>query len=148
VSGAVDFCLRAVSSSSIFPSSFDLPARPVDNMFFSRRAAPCWCNGSLHQRQIGSTVVRGKGTQLGRRYLAQSSLQNGDAVQPKIGRLVLVRHGQSEWNVTDPRRGLTARFVSYCLFFIYIYIIHSAKLKHYVLLTETRYIHIRRDGQI
>jgi hypothetical protein len=31
---------------------------------------------------------------------------------PKIGRLVLVRHGQSEWNVTDPARNLTARFVS------------------------------------
>ena len=30
----------------------------------------------------------------------------------KIGRLVLVRHGQSEWNVTDPTRNLTARFVS------------------------------------
>jgi hypothetical protein len=124
VSGAVDFCLRAVSSSSIFPSSFDLPARPVDNMFFSRRAAPCWCNGSLHQRQM---VRRKEGTtQLGRSYLAQSSsllIEDGDAVQPKIGRLVLVRHGQSEWNVTDPRRGLTARFVSYCLFFIYIYIL-------------------------
>lgn len=35
---------------------------------------------------------------------------------PKIGRLVLVRHGQSEWNVTDPARNLTARFVSdFCL---------------------------------
>ncbi len=33
--------------------------------------------------------------------------------EPKIGRLVLVRHGQSEWNVTDPSRNLTARFVSY-----------------------------------
>ena len=32
--------------------------------------------------------------------------------RPKIGRLVLVRHGQSEWNVTDPTRNLTARFVS------------------------------------
>lgn len=32
--------------------------------------------------------------------------------QPMIGRLVLVRHGQSEWNVTDPTRNLTARFVS------------------------------------
>ena len=32
--------------------------------------------------------------------------------RPKIGRLVLVRHGQSEWNVTDPARNLTARFVS------------------------------------
>ena len=32
--------------------------------------------------------------------------------EPKIGRLVLVRHGQSEWNVTDPSRNLTARFVS------------------------------------
>ncbi len=33
---------------------------------------------------------------------------------PKIGRLILVRHGQSVWNVTDPSRDLTARFVSYC----------------------------------
>lgn len=32
--------------------------------------------------------------------------------RPKIGRLVLVRHGQSQWNVTDPTRNLTARFVS------------------------------------
>ena len=32
---------------------------------------------------------------------------------PKVGRLVLVRHGQSVWNVTDPTRDLTARFVSH-----------------------------------
>eukprot|EP00804_Cyclotella_cryptica_P017634 CCRYP_006763-RA/>CCRYP_006763-RA protein AED:0.21 eAED:0.21 QI:224/1/1/1/1/1/2/533/516 len=32
---------------------------------------------------------------------------------PKIGRLVLVRHGQSEWNVTDPTRNLTARFTGW-----------------------------------
>jgi len=33
--------------------------------------------------------------------------------RPKIGRLVLVRHGQSEWNVTDPTRNLTARFTGW-----------------------------------
>ncbi|KAL3827152.1 hypothetical protein ACHAXA_006707, partial [Cyclostephanos tholiformis] len=35
------------------------------------------------------------------------------ADEPKIGRLVLVRHGQSEWNVTDPSRNLTARFTGW-----------------------------------
>lgn len=33
--------------------------------------------------------------------------------EPTIGRLVLVRHGQSEWNVTDPTRNLTARFTGW-----------------------------------
>ncbi|KAL7550774.1 hypothetical protein ACHAWF_015067 [Thalassiosira exigua] len=33
--------------------------------------------------------------------------------QPKIGRLILVRHGQSVWNVTDPTRNLTARFTGW-----------------------------------
>ena len=32
---------------------------------------------------------------------------------PKIGRLILVRHGQSKWNVTDPTRNLTARFTGW-----------------------------------
>mmetsp|Transcript_9041 Transcript_9041/g.16643 ORF Transcript_9041/g.16643 Transcript_9041/m.16643 type:complete len:472 (-) Transcript_9041:51-1466(-) len=32
---------------------------------------------------------------------------------PKIGRLILVRHGQSVWNVTDPSRDLTARFTGW-----------------------------------
>ena len=31
----------------------------------------------------------------------------------KIGRLILIRHGQSEWNVTDPTRNLTARFTGW-----------------------------------
>lgn len=89
-------------------------------------AMRAWCNRSLHQQQVGSTVRR-KGTLFGRRYFAQSSLliEDGDFVQPKIGRLVLVRHGQSEWNVTDPTRGLTARFVSYHVSLCHI---HSVKL--------------------
>jgi hypothetical protein len=29
------------------------------------------------------------------------------------GRLILVRHGESEWDVTDARRGLTARFTGW-----------------------------------
>ena len=51
-------------------------------------------------------------------YHDETSLQsvrrknNSELPQPKIGRLVLVRHGQSVWNVTDPTRNLTARFVS------------------------------------
>lgn len=62
--------------------------------------------------------MRRKGTQFGKRNFAQL-IEGGDSVlQPKIGRLVLVRHGQSEWNVTDPTRGLTARFVSYCKFHV------------------------------
>ena len=32
----------------------------------------------------------------------------------RTGRLVLIRHGQSTWNVTDPSRGLTARFTGWC----------------------------------
>lgn len=74
--------------------------------------------------------MRRKGTQFGKRNFAHL-IEGGDSVQPKIGRLVLVRHGQSEWNVTDPTRGLTARFVSYCKFhygvcgFCHI---HSSKL--------------------
>lgn len=105
---AVDFLRRAVdfSSGTLFARSF--PTAHVE-----MRA---WCNRSLHQRQVGSTLRR-KGTQIGRKYFAQL-IEGGDSVEPKIGRLVLVRHGQSEWNVTDPTRGLTARFVSYCKFHV------------------------------
>jgi bisphosphoglycerate-dependent phosphoglycerate mutase len=39
------------------------------------------------------------------------SYRNSQA--PKIGRLILVRHGQSKWNVTDPTRNLTARFTGW-----------------------------------
>lgn len=105
-----------------------------------------WCNRSLHQRQVSSTVRR-KGTQFGRRYFTQSSLliEDRDSVQPKIGRLVLVRHGQSEWNVTDPTRGLTARFVSYSRQRLVLFMPHSFSETNTMLLTET--IIYRRDGQ-
>jgi bisphosphoglycerate-dependent phosphoglycerate mutase len=33
--------------------------------------------------------------------------------EDKIGRLILVRHGQSEWNVTCPKMGTTARFTGW-----------------------------------
>ena len=42
-----------------------------------------------------------------------SSSHNTHSEAPKIGRLVLIRHGQSEWNVTDPSRNLTARFTGW-----------------------------------
>lgn len=38
---------------------------------------------------------------------------NAKDYQSKIGRLILIRHGQSEWNVTDPTRNLTARFTGW-----------------------------------
>lgn len=68
----------------------------------SRRATH-WCR-VLYQRQ-GCTVHSN-----GRRYSARPLEKD---INPKIGRLVLVRHGQSEWNVTDPSRGLTARFTGW-----------------------------------
>ena len=63
-----------------------------------------------------------------------------DMPSPKIGRLVLVRHGQSEWNVTDPTRNLTARFVS----FIVLNLLKSHFLR-YILKKE--YLENRLDGQ-
>lgn len=104
-------------------------------VFHSRRAAP-WSR-RLHRGQ--TYTVQLKGHTSNRRYSAQpleeeeysqptttqpfqrnrrvneiisSSSNHLHSDEPKIGRLVLVRHGQSEWNVTDPSRNLTARFVS------------------------------------
>jgi hypothetical protein len=56
-----------------------------------------------HRRRVNE-ILTSSSTHANRNYLHSD--------EPKIGRLVLVRHGQSEWNVTDPSRNLTARFVS------------------------------------
>lgn len=44
---------------------------------------------------------------------SSSSNDEEDNNSSKIGRLILIRHGQSEWNVTDPTRSLTARFTGW-----------------------------------
>mmetsp|Transcript_31166 Transcript_31166/g.93445 ORF Transcript_31166/g.93445 Transcript_31166/m.93445 type:complete len:136 (+) Transcript_31166:188-595(+) len=43
------------------------------------------------------------------------SKSNAPGLPPceREGKLILVRHGQSAWNVTDPSRGLTARFTGW-----------------------------------
>jgi len=40
----------------------------------------------------------------------QTSHTAADAKKRKLGRLVLVRHGESIWNITDPSRGISPRF--------------------------------------
>lgn len=45
--------------------------------------------------------------------ISHSSRNHKLSQAPKIGRLILVRHGQSKWNVTDPTRNLTARFTGW-----------------------------------
>jgi 2,3-bisphosphoglycerate-dependent phosphoglycerate mutase len=47
------------------------------------------------------------------RISSSSSNDKYENSSSKIGRLILIRHGQSEWNVTDPTRNLTARFTGW-----------------------------------
>lgn len=48
-------------------------------------------------------------------HVADSSFQDlrDRDVRPIVGRVVLMRHGQSVWNVTDPDLGTTARFTGW-----------------------------------
>lgn len=58
------------------------------------------------------------------------------------------RHGESIWNVNDPRRGLVSRFTVYI---IYMYLIFIVIMQNYFLhVTDTIVIYftVIRDGRI
>ena len=71
------------------------------------------CSRSLSAQPLHLDEVSHAAPLHSHRHETDIDLHAVDLPSPKIGRLVLVRHGQSEWNVTDPTRYLTARFVSY-----------------------------------
>lgn len=92
-----------ISSSIKIRRTWEGCIRYTSNQFFSTVTAPIIEEETLESPSISPTTKRNR-----------TKLRSSEKLNPhNVGRVIIIRHGQSIWNVTDPDLGLTARFTGW-----------------------------------